>query len=271
MQGGEEICILGAKVLHQVIRYVRDPDVQRKIAIGAILLSGGAPFTGCAQLKGFAPATCKFIASVQNSASSDCDPSVNLHDPNFDAGATISLRTPAAGGDGVTLFARTGVLVPIDGKSTATLPNLAGPVTTTGNATLQTNVTVPLMGGVTIPAKNVGIPIPNLSFEAYGGAQIQNRTLSYSLNEVGLPGTSSASSNYTTIDPAFGAGIQYYLGTFYGVPTSLGINYTVDMLTSTKNVVGASPNFPGIGYSVGNAPHISGTAAATLNFDLNGK
>ena len=172
------------------------------------------------------------------------DPPVNVHDPNFHAGATVSLRTPAAGDNGVTLFARTGVLVPIDASSSAATPNVNGPVATTGTANLRENIAVPLYGGVTIPAKNVGVPIQNLSFEAFGGADIKSEKFGFNLTEA-TGGVAAASQTYWTANPAAGAGIQYYLGTFYGVPTSFGAAYIVDFQLSNHSVTAPSPSTRG--------------------------
>lgn len=251
-------------MLADVIRVVRDPDVQRRALLAAILLSGGAPFTGCYLTKSGNLTT--FCWNAAQPSACD-DPPVNLHDPNFHAGATVSVRTPAAGDNGVTLFARTGVLAPIDASSSAAMPALGGPVATTGTANLRENVTVPLYGGVTIPAKNVGVPIQNLSFEAFGGADIKSEHFGFSLTQAG-GGAAAASTDYWTADPAFGAGIQYYLGTFYGVPTSFGAAYIVDMQLGSHSATAPSPTIAGLNYTLTNPNHISGTAAFTLNFDI---
>jgi hypothetical protein len=250
---------LGAKMLSDAIRLVRDPNVQRRIILAAVLLSGGAPFAGCTSAENF---LCQFV----NNASECEDPPVHLTDPNFHAGATVTLRTPAAGDSGVTLFARTGVLAPIDNTSTAATPAIAG-VTPSGTASQRENITLPLYGGVTIPAKNVGVPIPNLSFEAFGGANFKNEKTGFTVNEA-AGGTAFASQTYWTANPAAGAGIQYYLGTVWGVPTSLGAAYIVDFQLSDHNVTAASPSTPGLSYTLTNTSHISQTAAFTLNFDL---
>jgi len=202
---------------------------------------------------------------------SDCDPPVQgLHDPNFHAGATVSLRRPAAGDNGVTLFARTGVLAPIDNASSGATPPLPGGVAPSGTASQRENIVVPLYGGVTIPAKNVGVAIPNLSFEAFGGANIKNEKIGFSLNE-STGGVASASQSYWTANPAAGVGIQYYLGTFYGVPTSLGAAYIVDFQLSDHSVTAVSPTVVGQSYTLTNPGHVSQTAAFTLNFDLPSK
>jgi len=256
----------GTLLLRQAITLTRNPDIRRKLIFAALLLSGQTSLLDCFGPLGNSMYCSQFLASAQPD---DCiDPPVALHDPAFEAGATVTLRTPAAGDNGVTLFARTGVLVPIDGKSSAPVPTGFGPAPTTGQTSLEEHWTVPLLAGVTVPAKNLGLPIQNLSFEAFVGGQVQNRTLAFTLNEVGLPGTASASKNYTALDPAIGAGIQYYLGTFYGVPTSLGASYTVDMALSDKQVNAPSPNFPGVTYTLSNPAHLSGTAAVTVNFDV---
>ncbi len=235
--------------------------------LAAVLLSGGAPFTGCYWTKSGNPTLFCWNAADPSACN---DPPTNLHDPNFHAGATVSLRTPAAGDNGVTLFARTGVLAPIDNSSSAPMPALGGPVATTGTANLRENIAVPLYGGVTIPAKNVGVPIQNLSFEAFGGADIKNEKFGFNL--VQAPGgVAAASQTYWTANPAAGAGIQYYLGTFYGVPTSFGAAYIVDFQLSNHSVTAPSPTIAGLNYTLTNPNHVSGTAAFTLNFDLSPK
>jgi len=231
-----------------------------------MLLSGGAPFTACGKTGLLGP---QFACLYTNHPSDCTDPSPSLHDANFHAGATVSLRTPAAGDNGVTLFARTGVLVPIDSSSSAPLPsNLNGPTTVNGTATLHDHITVPLYGGVTVPAKNLGVPIPNLAFEAFGGLDIKNEKLGFSLNEVGLPGSTAASQTFWSANPAAGAGIQYYLGTFGGFPTTLGAAYIVDFQLADHTATAASPNVPGLTYTLTDPKHLSQTAAFTLNFDL---
>ena len=81
-------------MLTDAVRFLRDPDAQRKIILAALLLSGGAPFTGCDEitrensygiLHEFTPDEC----------SNAPIPPVQLHDANYHAGATVSLRTPA--------------------------------------------------------------------------------------------------------------------------------------------------------------------------------
>lgn len=244
-------------MLFDLVRHVRNPDVRRRVILAAVLLSGGAPLTACYPL--LPTITC---------SGSDCDPPVQgLHDPNFHAGATVSLRTPAARDNGVTLFARTGVLAPIDNASSGATPPLPGGVAPSGTASQRENIVVPLYGGVTIPAKNVGIAIPNLSFEAFGGANIKNEKIGFSLNE-STGGVASASQSYWTANPAAGVGIQYYLGTLYGVPTSLGAAYIVDFQHSDHTVAAVSPTVVGQSYMLTNPSHASQTAAFTLNFDL---
>lgn len=256
-------------MLVDAIRVVRDPDVQRRIILAAILLSGGAPFASCVSLPTNSTKKILQIACLLSGVqSSDCeDPPVSVHDPDFHAGATVSLRTPAAGDNGVTLFARTGVLAPIDASSSGSTPNVSGPVATSGTAHLRENIAVPLYGGVTIPAKNIGVPIPNLSFEAFGGADIKSEKFGFNLTEA-TGGVAAASQTYWTANPAAGAGIQYYLGTFYGLPTSLGAAYIVDFQLSNHNVTAPSPSIAGLTYTLTNPSHYSETTAFTLNFDL---
>jgi hypothetical protein len=241
-------------MMSATVRHLYISNIRRRLLVTALLLSGGAPFTAC----GIFPLL---------GCGSACDPPVEFRDPLFHAGGTVSLRTPAAGDNGVTLFARTGALAAIDNPSAEATPPLPG-ATTGGTAGQRENITVPIYGGVTIPAKNVGVPIPNLSFEAFGGADLKHEKSSFFVNEAFGGGVASASQSYWSATPAIGAGIQYYLGTFYGVPTSLGAAYIVDLPAHDHVMNVASQNIPGIVYTYNNPGHVTQTTAFTLNFDL---
>ncbi len=65
-----------------------------------------------------------------------------------------------------------------------------------------------------------------------------------------------------------GLGIQYRLGTVYGVPTSLGAAYIVDFQLANHTATAVSPTVLGQVYSLTNQHHVGQTAAFTLNFDL---
>ena len=180
-------------------------------------------------------------------------------DEKFDAGATITVRTQPLGARKISLFARSGILVPLDGNSNAT----ASEATLTAQAYNHEHFTVPLFAGVAVPATAVGIPIANLSFEAFAGAQVKNRTMGFTWTGAGLPGGAvSASDNFTTVDPAIGAGIQYYLGTYYGIPTSLGANFTLARVVNSHTVNGDFSS--SLTYPV----HNSAAATLGLNFDI---
>jgi hypothetical protein len=242
-------------MMSATVRHLHGSNIRRRLLVTALLLSGGAPFAGCFPYPSF------------NCGSSSCDPPVGFRDPLYHAGGTVSLRTPAAGDNGVTLFARTGALAAIDNPPAAVMAPIPG-VTTGGTAGQRENITVPIYGGVTIPAKNVGLPIPNLSFEAFGGADLKHEKTSFYANEAFGGGVASASQTYWSASPAVGAGIQYHLGTFYGVPTSLGAAYIVDLPAHDHVMNVASQNIPGIVYTYNNPGHVTQTAAFTLNFDL---
>lgn len=247
-------------MLLDLVRYVCDSTTPRRIILAAILLSGGAPFIGCA-------VGTYDIGGVPSGGGGDDPPVSGVHDSNFHAGATVSLRTPAAGGNGVTLFARTGVLAPIDASSSAAFALNPPPVAATGTVTHQEYVTVPLYGGITVPAKNIGVPIPNLAFEAFGGANIKNEKFGFSLTQAD-GGVAAASQTYWAANPAAGAGIQYNLGTFNGVQTSLGAAVIVDFQLRNYSVTAPSPTVAGLSYPLANPAHPNETAAFTLNFDL---
>jgi hypothetical protein len=234
------------------VKFVRDPIVWRRIFIAFMLLSGGAPYTGC----GFGHAV---LVDAIPPAFSGGDPPVKLPDPKFNAGATVTLRSPPLGAVKSTLFVRSGMFVPIDGNSSGT----ASEGTMAGQVYNHEHFTVPMFGGVAVPATAVGVPIANLSFEAFAGAQVKNRTMGFTWSGAGVPGGAvSASDNFTTVDPAIGAGIQYYLGTFNGIPTSLGANVTFDRVVNSHTVNGDFSS--SLTYPV----HNSAAATLGLNFDI---
>jgi hypothetical protein len=196
---------------------------------------------------------------ITSSTSSSNDPPVDLPDAKFNAGATITLRTQPLGGDKITLFARSGILVPLDGNSNAT----ASEATLTAQAYNHEHFTVPLFAGVAIPATAVGLPIANLSFETFAGAQVKNRTMGFTWAGAGLPGGAiSASGNFTTVDPAIGTGIAYNLGTFSGIPTSAWANVTIDRVVNSHTLNGDLSS--SLTYPV----HNSTAFAVGLNFDI---
>jgi hypothetical protein len=199
------------------------------------------------------------LVTPEGGVVSTSDPPVRLNDPKMNSGATITVRTQPLGAGKISLFVRSGILVPLDGNSNAT----ASEATLTGQAYNHEHFTVPLFAGVAFPATAVGIPIANLSFETFAGAQVKNRTIGFTWAGVGLPGGAiSASGNFTTVDPAIGTGIGYYLGTFYGILTSAWANVTLDRVVNSHTLNGDRSS--SLTYPV----HNSAAYAVGLNFDI---
>jgi hypothetical protein len=238
------------------VRQRHSRNVRRTIMLAVVLMAGAAPL-----------GECTFPITIDCNTSDCVDPpGQGPHEPYFHVGGTVSLRTLAAADSGATFFARTGVLAPVDRTSTAAAPDIPG-ITTSGTGTVRENVTVPLYGGVTVPAKNFGVPVRDLSFEAFGGADIKNERTAFAVDEA-TGGYASGSKSYWEANPALGAGIQYRLGTVYGIPTSLGAAYIVDFQVGNHTATAVSPTVLGQVYSFTNQPHVNQTAAITLNFDL---
>jgi hypothetical protein len=240
------------------VAFVRDPIAWQRLFVAAMLLTGGAPFAGC-------------IDPVLHSMfGHDYDPAVDhrdlrLPDPSVVGGATVSLRGPAMLPGKSSAFVRTGVFVPFDGRKSDSFQALLGIASGTGER--RENFAVPVVGGISVPVSSLGIPIANLSAELFGGVQITQRKMGFALTETGFAAGTSASSTYTDFDPAIGAGLQYYLGNFAGMPTSIGTNVTFDWVPS-HSVSAPSSNFPSVVYTLNNSSHVNATAAIGLNFDI---
>jgi hypothetical protein len=205
-------------------------------------------------------------SSPTTSCITPVDPPVARKETEGRAGATVSLSAPLPNSP-VSGFVRTGLLIPVSGgSSTGAVPELLNGASATGQAGYKERYTVPLYGGVSVPATSLGLPIPNVSFEAFAGAQVRNKELSLSLLENGAG--VSTSQRYTTLDPAFGIGLQYDLGTISNVRTSLGANYTYTMALNDRTLSLSSKQFPGIAYTLTDPRHSSGAFNIGLNFDI---
>lgn len=207
----------------------------------------------------------------------DTDPSTDgrafdPRSPRVQLGGTVTARTdtiPGAGklpGD-ASVFARTGVLAPPDGSWSTTFSNVLS--TASGTASAREYFTVPLLAGVSIPVKTLGVPIDNLSVEAFGGGQIKRRQLglAYTESGFGASGGLSGSQTWTDIDPAVGAGLQYKIATVSGMPISIGPNVTFDFRPQHSLTL-PSANFPTVSYTLYQPREVDVSAGLTLNIDL---
>jgi hypothetical protein len=130
--------------------------------------------------------------------------------------------------------------------------------------------TIPLLGGLSIPASWLGLGWPALSFEIMGGVDFNHRSASINLVEPGAgPGGQPviASKSWTSSDPAFGFGFQYALGRFAGMPTSFGTTVIFDW-SSAQTVHAQSPNFPSQSYTLTTGSQRDTLVLFSLNMDF---
>jgi hypothetical protein len=130
--------------------------------------------------------------------------------------------------------------------------------------------TVPLLAGVSIPARWLGWNMPGLSFELLGGVNFNHRNASISLTEPGAgPGglAVNASKTWTSTDPALGIGFQYRLGNFAGLPLSFGTTAIFDW-TKAQTLRAQSPNFPSQSYALNTGSQRDTLVLFSLSVDL---
>jgi hypothetical protein len=131
--------------------------------------------------------------------------------------------------------------------------------------------TIPLLGGLSIPARWLGLGWPGLTFEIMGGVNYNHRSASINLVEPGAgPGglPVSLSRTWTSSDPAFGFGFQYALGRlFAGMPTSFGTTVIFDW-SSAQTLHAQSPNFPSQSCTLNTGSQRDTLVLFSLNVDL---
>jgi hypothetical protein len=165
------------------------------------------------------------------------------------AGGTLTLYAPPVNlgpqrGAEVTPFVRTGLLGDFSNERNALFQNLGG-ASANGTAAFSRSFTVPVMVGLSVPVTSVGVNMPDLTAEIFGAAQITRRKASLYLTEALAPGgpATSASTSWTSIDPAVGAALMYHVGNFGAHPVMVGPSVTVDW-TQSHDLNVASANFP---------------------------
>jgi hypothetical protein len=131
--------------------------------------------------------------------------------------------------------------------STVSFSNVSKFPKGTGTATLNLRTTVPLHVGVSIAANKVGIQVPNLWFEIFGGANLDQWKSQFALTEAGAPAgaATSAARSYWLVDPAVGIGVKYALGNGFAI----GLNSTW-AFAEARSVMAQSPNFPSESYTL---------------------
>jgi len=165
------------------------------------------------------------------------------------AGGTLTLYAPPINPGSqraaeVRPFVRAGLLGDFSNERTASFQNLGG-TKANGTAAISHSFTVPVMVGLSVPATSVGLNMPRLTAEIFGGAQITRRKASLSLTEALAPGgpATSASTSWTSVDPAVGAALMYQVGNIGAHPVTVGPSVTVAW-TRSHDLKVRSANFP---------------------------
>ncbi len=166
-----------------------------------------------------------------------------------EAGGTVTFYgSPVSSGPGraeaIRPFVRTGLLGDFSNEQSASFQNFGGG-SANGRVTTSHSLTVPVMAGLSIPASRVGVNVRGLTAEVYAGAQVTRRKASLYLTEAFAPGgpATSASTNWTSLDPAVGAAVMYQVGNIGTRPVTVGPSVTVDW-TRSHGFSAISANFP---------------------------
>lgn len=180
-------------------------------------------------------------------------------------GAPVSQRSAD-----IRPFVRTGIAGDFSNERSGSLPTFGGGGAV-GRTTASQSWTVPLMAGLSVPASSIGWNVPGLTAEVFAGAHVTRRKSSLFLTETAAPpGASpiSASSNWTTFDPAVGAALMYQVGKVSGRPVTVGPSVTVDWTRSHEYSV-QSPNFATETYIVTNRSRAETRLMLNLNVAVN--
>ena len=165
------------------------------------------------------------------------------------AGGTVTLYgSPASLGphrsETVRPFVRTGLHGDFSNEQSASFQNFGG-ASANGSLSVSHSMTIPVLAGISIPASRIGLNAPGLTTEIFGGVQVTRRKASLQLTEALAPGgpATSASTSWTSIDPALGAAVMYHVGNIDTRPVTVGPSVTVNQMRS-HNFTATSANFP---------------------------
>ncbi len=161
-----------------------------------------------------------------------------------EVGGTVTYYVPGAMPSNIKPFVRTGIYGRFEDDQSASFQNFGGGLAN-GSAKTSHSWAVPTLAGVSIPTSALGVNVPGLTAEVFGGGVITRRKASLSLTEAAAPagpGT-AASGSWTTFDPAVGVGLQYYVGNINNQPVTIGPSVMVDW-TRSHVLSALSANFP---------------------------
>jgi hypothetical protein len=208
----------------------------RRLDLLLVVISLMLPLLGCARAYVDASDPERRPLNMSNTVGGRAGGTLTLYAPPINLGSQRAAE--------VRPFVRTGLLGDFSNERNASFQNLGG-ASANGTAAFSRSFTVPVMVGLSVPATSVGLNMPGLTAEIFGGAQITRRKASLSLTEALAPGgpATSGSTSWTSIDPAVGAALMYHVGNIGAHPVTVGPSVTVDW-TRSHDLHVASANFP---------------------------
>jgi len=129
---------------------------------------------------------------------------------------------------------------------------------------------LPLLAGIIFPTSRIGLNVPGLRAEILGGGALIRRTASINLAEPGAgPGALpvSASTSWTSFDPALKIGLRYDWGKLGAYPMFLGSSVMFDW-TGSHTLFVQSPNFPSQSYTLSSGRQMDTTLLFSIGLDL---
>jgi hypothetical protein len=115
-----------------------------------------------------------------------------------------------------------------------------------GSNTINENLQVPLVAGLTLPIGTSGSATPSVLFDVYGGITLDSWTQTLQGRESGAPGGPGffGQNRRFTVDPTVGVGVRVPVGDFGGLPgLMVGVNAELQFRPGSV-VTATSSNFP---------------------------
>ncbi|HZT25476.1 MAG TPA: hypothetical protein VFA57_07205 [Pseudolabrys sp.] len=184
-----------------------------------------------------------------------------------EAGGTVTVYANQSFGS-VRPFFRTGISGDFSNDRSASFQNVSIPKAS-GTATLSQSWSVPVLAGVAFPTSDIGLNIPKLTAQIYGGAEISGRKAKVNLTEGLAPAgaATSASDSWTSVDPAIGGALLYEVSRWAGQPINIGPSVTVAWMGS-HSFAAPSANFPTETYIVSTGNRTDTRVMLNLNFGI---
>jgi hypothetical protein len=150
-------------------------------------------------------------------------------------------------------------------SSLQTFQNVSGTPQAFGSSTINENLQIPILAGVTLPIVSGGASKPSVLFDFYGGITLDSWTQTLQGRESGAPGGPGffGQNRRFTVDPTIGVGVRVPVGDIgFGLPIIFGVNAELQFRPGSV-VTAPSANFPSETYY--------GTVNPTANMAIMGR